>query len=112
MITNEEVKSTGQSQPQIDFAGFTDDELEQLVGEKLSLIKQRKAQQEAMKMMIAEQEQEFINTSQRNEKLEREYKRAKTAFEGASKTLQQNLKTKEELFVKLQRVEEEIDSYM
>ena len=62
-------------------------------------------------MMINEQEQEFIDTSARNEKLERDYNRAKTQFENASKALQQNLKTKEDLFVKLQKVQTEIDQY-
>ena len=36
--------------------------------------------------MIAEQEQEFLTISQRNEALEREYYRARQAFESASKT--------------------------
>ena len=62
-------------------------------------------------MMISEQEQEFINTSAKNEKLERDYNRAKTQFENASKALQQNLKTKEDLFVKLQNIQAEIDQY-
>ena len=36
----------------MEIANMTDDELEKMVGEKLALIKQRKMQQEAMKMMI------------------------------------------------------------
>ena len=66
---------------------MTDDELEKLVGEKIELIQQRKTQQEALKAMIAEQEQDFLQVSQRNETLERDYYRAKQAFEAASKTL-------------------------
>ena len=54
--------------------------------------------------MIEEQEAEFISVSAKNETLERDYNRAKGEFERASKTLQMNLKSKEELFVKLQRV--------
>ena len=38
-------------------------------------------------MMISEQEKEFIEMSAKNEATEREYKRAKVAFEGASKAL-------------------------
>ena len=63
-------------------------------------------------MMVAEQEAEFINTTAKNEQLERDYKKAKSQFESASKILQMNLKTKEDLFVKLQRVQAEIDQYM
>ena len=54
--------------------------------------------------MIEEQECEYIEVSARNEGNEREYKRAKTQFENASKALQQNLKIKEDLFNKLQRM--------
>ena len=51
--------------------------------------------------MIAEQEAEFINVSAKNEQLEKDYKKAKSLFEVASKNLEMNLRTKEELFVKL-----------
>mmetsp|Transcript_19033 Transcript_19033/g.25756 ORF Transcript_19033/g.25756 Transcript_19033/m.25756 type:complete len:84 (+) Transcript_19033:212-463(+) len=82
-----------------------------MVGEKIELVKQRKSQQEALKAMIAEQEQEFLQVSQRNETSERDYYRARQNFEGASKTLQRNLETKEALFTKLQKLQEEIDTY-
>ena len=62
-------------------------------------------------MMIAEQETEFINVSQKNDQLERDYKRAKAQFEAASKQLQLNLKSKEDLFAKLQRVQADIDQF-
>ena len=94
----------------MDLTKVSDEELERMVGETFDKIEQRKQQQEALKMMISEQETEFLNVSHKNEQLEKDYKRAKTQFETASKVLQLSLKSKEDLFVKLQRVQSEIDS--
>ena len=91
---------------------MSDDQLEVLLLEKLEKVEQRKAQRESLKRMIAEQETDFLNIQARNDQLEKECATVKSAFERASKTLQNQLRHKEELFVKLQNVQTEIDSYL
>ena len=72
-------------------------------------IRQRKEQQDAIKLMIQEQEDEFIQVQARNDVLEREHDRSKRAYDSVNKSLQMHLKSKEDLFVKLQKIQADID---
>ena len=61
--------------------------------------------------MIKEQEKEWVCMTVANKQAEKRYEAAKKGFERASMSLQTHLKTKEDLFEKLQRVQAEIDEY-
>ena len=87
-----------------DLNSMTDEQLEQAIMEMQEKIKQRKEQQEAIKRMIQEQEDEFLQVQGRNDVLEREYDVSKRGYDKAHRQLRTLLSSKEDLFVKLQKI--------
>lgn len=64
---------------------------------------------QAMRQMVKEQEQELHQVQQKGEAITVQYREAKTQFDHAKKTLDMHLRTKEDLFSKLQKLQTEID---
>ena len=94
-----------------DLNSMTDEQIEKAIMEMQEKIKQRKQQQTAIKAMIQEQEDEFINVQGRNDVLEKQYDISKRNYDKAERTLKTLLSSKEDLFVKLQKKQSDIDQF-
>ena len=94
-----------------DLNSMTDEQIEKAIMEMQEKIKQRKQQQTAIKAMIQEQEDEFINVQGRNDVLEKQYDISKRNYDKAERTLKTLLSSKEDLFVKLQKIQSDIDQF-
>ena len=92
-----------------DLNSLTDSQLEEAIMEMQEKIRQRKQQQDAIKLMIQEQEDEFIKVQSRNDIYEKDFEGAKREYEKINRSLQLHLKSKEDLFVKLQKIQADID---
>ena len=90
---------------------MTDEQIEQAIIEMQEKIRQRKSQQTAIKAMIQEQEDDFIVVQGRNDVLEKQFDVSKRNYDKAERTLKTLLSSKEDLFVKLQKIQSDIDSF-
>ena len=90
---------------------MTDNQLEEAIMEMQDKIRQRKQQQDAIKLMIQEQEDEFIKVQGRNDIYEKDFESSKREYEKVNRSLQLHLKSKEDLFVKLQKIQADIDQF-
>ena len=90
---------------------MSDEQIEQAIMEMQEKIRQRKSQQTAIKAMIAEQEDDFIVVQGRNDILEKQFDVSKRNYDKSERTLKQLLASKEDLFVKLQKIQSDIDQF-
>ena len=113
--SEKQIKTGGEDQiteeKKDDLNSMTDEQIEKAIMEMQEKIKQRKQQQTAIKAMIQEQEDEFINVQGRNDVLEKQYDISKRNYDKAERTLKTLLSSKEDLFVKLQKIQSDIDQF-
>ena len=88
---------------------LTNEEMDELIRQKEEKLEQRTQQMQAMRQMVKEQEQELHLVQQKGEAISAEYREAKTQYDHSKKTLEMHLRTKEDLFLKLQKLQAEID---
>ena len=66
---------------------MTDNQLEEAIMEMQDKIRQRKQQQDAIKLMIQEQEDEFIKVQGRNDIYEKDFESSKREYEKVNRSL-------------------------